>query len=105
MIFSWNDGNTEHIAKHGVTPREAEQVVEGAVDPFPRATRNNRRLVWGPTKRGRLLQVIFEELADEEVDPFSVDLALLDAEDAVVRVVHARDLTDKDKKHYRRLKI
>jgi len=33
--FRWNDWNTEHIERHGVSPDEAERVVEGARQPYP----------------------------------------------------------------------
>ena len=27
--FEWNESNTDHIARHGVTPVEAEEVIAG----------------------------------------------------------------------------
>jgi hypothetical protein len=33
--FRWNDWNREHIAVHGVTPLEAEYVVDHATTPYP----------------------------------------------------------------------
>lgn len=29
--FDWDDANEDHIARHGVTPAEAEEVVRGRV--------------------------------------------------------------------------
>lgn len=36
MDFRWNAWNEEHVASHGVSPEEAEAVVESARTPFPR---------------------------------------------------------------------
>ena len=32
MLFDWDESNINHIALHGVTPEEAEQVLQN--DPF-----------------------------------------------------------------------
>lgn len=37
MMFAWDEVNREHIARHGVNPEEAEEVVNGAASPFPEA--------------------------------------------------------------------
>ena len=84
MDLRWNDWNMEHIGNHGVGPVEAEEVVSGARSPFPLA-QGDRYLVWGQTEDGRLLQVVFI------LDP-----------DASVFVIHARPLTAKEKKRFRR---
>ena len=65
MEFRWNDWNVEHIAEHGVSPEEAEQVVRGATRPYPRKIERDKWLVWGRGRGGRLLQVVFV-LDDEE---------------------------------------
>ncbi len=36
MVFRWNAWNIEHIGAHGVTPGEAELVVRGAKNSYPR---------------------------------------------------------------------
>jgi uncharacterized DUF497 family protein len=59
MDFRWNDWNEEHVGKHGVSIEEAERVVENARSPFPRMIEDDKRLVWGRGRGGRLLQVIF----------------------------------------------
>jgi uncharacterized DUF497 family protein len=46
---------------------------------------DGKYLVWGPAASGRLLQVVFVLESDE-----------------TVFVIHARPLTDKEKKRYRR---
>ena len=85
MIFKWNAWNEEHVASHGIEPEEAEEVVLNARSPFPLGQDDGKYLVWGPAASGRLLQVVF----------------VLDPDDTVF-VIHARPLTDKEKKRDRR---
>jgi uncharacterized DUF497 family protein len=86
MDFRWNPWNEEHIGNHGVSPEEAERVIETARAPFPRMIDNDKRIVWGRGYGGRLLQVVF----------------LLEEEDTVY-VIHARPLTQKEKRRFRRI--
>ena len=86
MDFRWNDWNEEHVAKHGVSPEEAQRVIETARSPFPRMIEEDKRLVWGRGKGGRLLQVIF-----------------FIGEDDFVYTIHARPLTEKEKGRFRRI--
>ena len=108
MIFSWNRWNTEHIASHGVTPAEAEQIVEGARPPFPQPAGESKLKVWGQTESGRYLQVVFIFLDPADVDFDSLSAAdLLDfmSEDVnVAYVIHAMDLTESMKRQFRRLR-
>jgi len=61
-MFEWDDRNIAHIARHRVTPREAE---EAMVDP--RRTRaaaydvagERRYAITGRTTRGRLITVVY----------------------------------------------
>lgn len=85
MRFRWNDWNLEHATKHGVEPWEAEYVVRNARSPYPQRREDEKWLVTGRGSGGRFLQVVF----------------LLDDDD-VVYVIHARPLTDKEKRRYRR---
>ncbi len=85
MEFRWNRWNEEHLAAHGVDPTEAEEVVLGARAPFPLVQAAEKYLVWGATEDGRLLQVVF----------------VLDPDDSVF-VIHGRELTEAEKKRYRR---
>jgi uncharacterized DUF497 family protein len=57
--FRWNEWNEEHLARHGIAPEEAEDVVCSARTPFPLVQSNERYLVWGSGSGGRLLQVVF----------------------------------------------
>jgi uncharacterized DUF497 family protein len=83
--FRWNDWNLEHIAGHGVTPEEVEMVVNQASRPYPSAREDGKFLVHGKGQGGQFLQVIF--VYDE---------------DRTVYVIHARPMTDPEKRRYRR---
>jgi uncharacterized DUF497 family protein len=83
--FRWNDWNTEHIGTHGVTVMEAETVIRQARSPYPRKIGDDKWLVWGQGRGGRFLQVIF----------------VLDPDEAVY-VIHARPLTEQEKRRNRR---
>lgn len=87
MDFRWNEWNIEHLAIHGVDPEEAEGVVASASGPFPRRIGGDKLLVWGPGRGGRLLQVVF----------------VLD-DDGMAFVIHARELTNREKGIFRRRK-
>lgn len=88
MEFRWNRWNLEHAAKHGVrVPEEAERVVRDAAAPYPRAHGDGKWLVIGRGFGGRFVQVVYI------VDP-----------DGTVYVIHARPLTDREKRRYRRRK-
>lgn len=83
--FRWNADNVIHVADHGVSPDEAEQVLRAARPPYPRAIENGKLVVWGQTDGGVYLQVIY-----------------LMSPPGVVYVIHARPLNDREKKRYRR---
>jgi uncharacterized protein len=85
MDFRWNDWNIEHIAGHGVSPQEAERAIRAASRPYPRKIQEDKWLVWGRGRGGRLLQVIF----------------VMD-EDYAIYVIHARPLTEQEKRRHRR---
>ncbi len=85
MDFRWNEWNVEHIAKHGVWPEDAEAVVRSAARPYPRKIGDDKWLVTGQGQGGRFLRVIF----------------VLD-DDGAIYVIHARPLTDQEKRRLRR---
>ena len=85
MEFRWIEWNIDKVVDHGITPQEAENVVEGATDPYPLHREDDKFLVWGATSTGRLIQVVF----------------LLDENDMVF-IIHARPLTEKEKRRRRR---
>jgi uncharacterized DUF497 family protein len=85
VIFRWNQWNIEHIAEHGVSPEEAEWVVEHAKPPYPQLREENKWRIIGRGHGGRWLQVVF----------------IFDPVDTVY-VIHARPLTQREKKRERR---
>jgi hypothetical protein len=59
------DGNVQHIAEHGITVDEAEEVL---VDPRSRtgkSRRSGRPQVFGWTSTGKYITVIWEEVSDD----------------------------------------
>ena len=92
MIFRWNEWNIEHIAEHGVSPEEAQWIIEHAQRPYPELREENKWRVVGRGHGGRWLQVVF--LFDpEDEDPEIEDTAY---------VIHARPLTEREKKRERK---
>jgi hypothetical protein len=83
--FRWNEWNIDHVATHGVTPEEAEYVVEHARRPFPRYEGDGKYLVRGQSDAGRWLQVVYV------FDP-----------PGVVYVIHARPLKESERRSVRR---
>jgi uncharacterized DUF497 family protein len=61
--FDWDDANIEHLARHDITPEEAERVIDN--DPVDLSLRH----VWGEwrlqqvgeTAAGRLLTIVSTE--------------------------------------------
>ena len=93
-IYIWNRWNVAHIAKHGVEPEEAEEVIDRATRPYPKRVGDRKYQVRGRTRQGRALQVIFIRLGDEEVDFELLDVverAQFEAGNEVVYVIHAND--------------
>jgi uncharacterized DUF497 family protein len=83
--FRWNEWNVGHIAAHGVTPQEAEYVVDHARSPYPTYQGDGRFLVRGQTAVGRWLQVVY-----------------IFSPRGVVYVIHARPIPDREKRRTRR---
>jgi uncharacterized protein len=59
-MFHWNDANITHIAQHGVTPAEAEQIIlNGPIDlEFSHRSKELRVAQIGETDKGRILVVV-----------------------------------------------
>jgi uncharacterized protein len=79
--FDWDEDNEEHIARHGITPDEVEQVCFS--QPLVRKGREGRRLVYGQTAAGRYLFIA---------------LALKDR--SVARCITARPMTHGERRYY-----
>lgn len=62
LAFDWDDANRNHLARHGVTPEEAEQaildphLIVGDIEEIGDEERNR---VIGMTRKGRILTVAF----------------------------------------------
>jgi uncharacterized DUF497 family protein len=63
LLFDWDEANQEHLARHCVTPQEAEEVVLG--EPLDTEMQiagggngEERLLQLGETAKGRILQLV-----------------------------------------------
>ena len=83
--LDWDDYRIEHIAQHHV---ESDEVWEVCQYPLHLARRQgrNRYLVYGQTMNGRYLFVVLEYI-----------------EGSVYKPITARDMTDGEKRNFRRL--
>ncbi len=81
--FEWDAKNRCHIARHGVEPEEAEEIFVGKI--YLRRSRSGRYIAYGQTMDGRYLIVVFER-----------------KEENTIRVITARDMTEKERSLYRR---
>lgn len=61
MEFIWDEENTRHLARHHITPAEAEETLQ--IDPLMQDMQEHaaedRVLVFGRTAQGRLLTIIY----------------------------------------------
>src|SRR5206468_2023695 len=81
--FRWNDWNLEHVGEHGITADEVEEALFTVAPPYPLRRADDKWLVWGRGRGGRLIQVF-----------------ILDDDDTVF-VIHARPLTERERRRYR----
>lgn len=84
--LDWDDYRVEHIARHNVNPDEVWEVCE---NPFHLARRqgSNRYLIYGQTIDGRYLFVVLEHTQGTVYKPITV-----------------RNMTDREKRNFRRLR-
>ena len=85
MKFRWNDWNVAKVEGRGLTLEDAERAVASAPAGYPLYRGEGKYLVWGKGKGGRLVQAVF----------------IID-EDGTVFIIHARPLTEPEKRRYRR---
>ena len=80
--FEWDEANIAHIARHNVTPEEAEEVFfdkDNALDEdIKHSTLEKRLIIIGKTQKGRLLYQIFTKRGDK------------------IRVISSRDINKKE---------
>jgi len=81
--FDWDETNLEHIARHRVLPEEAEEVLLSDCEVAPAI--EGCKLAIGQTEAGRYLLIVFREKPG-----------------SAVRVITARELTERQKRAYRR---
>ena len=80
--LDWDEINEDHIARHGVSPREIDEMCVS--DPLVRRGRRGAYLVYGQTLEGRYVFAVIE--------PKAVGIG---------RCVTARDMTNREKHNYR----
>lgn len=61
-------GNVQHCAEHGVSQEEIEEVFENASDEDVSAS-SGRPVVFGDTRAGRHLMVVYDRIDDDTVYP------------------------------------
>jgi len=83
--FRWIAWNVGKIEGHGVMTADVEYVVNHANRPYPKPIGNEKWLVIGSTRDGRVMQVIYVIDADE-----------------TLYVIHARPLTPNERRRHRR---
>lgn len=54
----WDEWNVENIARHGVSPREAEDVCRG--NSVVQKGHSGRLAVFGPTPEGKMITVVID---------------------------------------------
>jgi hypothetical protein len=59
------DGNVQHIAEHGVTVDEVEEVLRNSRSRVGRSRRSGRPQTFGWTSTGKYITVIWEEVSDD----------------------------------------
>jgi uncharacterized DUF497 family protein len=74
--FRWHEWNLAKVAKHGVSPLEAERVVIHASRPYPKQNGGDKWLVIGRGQGDRFMEVVY----------------LVDDDDTIF-IIHAMPLT------------
>ena len=59
------EGNVQHLAEHGITVEEAEEVLRDPRSRTGRSRRTGRPQVFGSTSTGKFITVIWEEVLDD----------------------------------------
>ena len=106
MICYWDEWNREHATQHGVTESEIEHVLNDASPPYPEYLGAGKYRVCGQTHGGTYVQVIFVHKSAEEVDfetmPIEELVRFDSAKGPYVYPIHARELTEREKRRERR---
>ena len=81
----WDDETIEHIARHSVISSEVEEMFFGETHPFVEKGRENLYIVMGQTNTGRYIFTVVKLTGKGKA-----------------KIITAREMSDKDKKHYKR---
>ena len=85
MEFRWSEWNLDHATRHGVGVEEIEGLIDSARAPYPEEIGGGKFIVVGRGSGGRFIQAIY--VVDE---------------DGPVYVIHARPLSEAEKRRCRR---
>lgn len=64
------DGNTHHIAEHGITQEEVEEVLENP-HGIERSRSSGRPIAFGETSTGRIIAVVYDDIDEDTVYPIT----------------------------------
>ncbi len=64
IVFEWDppedqEGNTFHLARHGLTPAEAERIVRDPRNSTSRSRSSTYPITFGRTKGGKFIAVVW----------------------------------------------
>ncbi len=62
------EGNVQHIAEHGISKAEVEEVLENP-DGVETSRSSGRPIAFGETSTGRIIAVVYEEIDEDIVYP------------------------------------
>lgn len=65
------DGNVQHCLAHGVTKEEIEEVVQNPLSRRGVSRTSGRPAIFGDTRAGRHLIVVFEEIDEYTIQPIT----------------------------------
>jgi uncharacterized DUF497 family protein len=80
FLFQWDIDTADHIAAHGVSPDEVEEVAFDD-EPHVRRGEGGRRYLYGRTGAGRLLFIVYVHTGQ-----------------GLAKVITARDMDDKERR-------
>jgi len=81
----WDDANIEHVARHGLSPVDIEDVCFGEHISF--RGKQRRYVLYGKTRGGMMIMVVLEQLSRHR---------------QVFRPITATPMTEREKHRYRR---
>ena len=64
------DGNVRHIAEHGVTQAEVEEILDNP-DGIEESRSSGRPIAFGETSTGRIIAVVYDRIDKDTVYPIT----------------------------------